>query len=134
MVYSLHLFRALQRQFKLHNGEQAKSEISERRKLGQSIFEQIALLVFKALRGITPMYLQDLLQVKTPGRYSLRSDSLGLLTVPHTWCKTFGHPKKESMFFNFRLMLILSENYTLYCTTDTALLIDSILSSQGTGH
>ena len=30
------------------------------------------------------MYLQDLLQVKTPGRYSLRSDAQGLLKVPHT--------------------------------------------------
>ena len=30
MVHSLHLFRALPRQFKLENGERAKSRISER--------------------------------------------------------------------------------------------------------
>ena len=29
------------------------------------------------------MYLQDLLQVRTPGRYSLRSDALGLHKVSH---------------------------------------------------
>ena len=50
----------------------------------QSLFEQIAFLVFKALRGMTPMYLQDLLQVKIPGSYSLRSDVLGLHKVLHT--------------------------------------------------
>ena len=81
---TLHLFRALARQFKLRNGERAKSSMSERPKLKQSLFEQIALLVFKVLRGMVPMYLQDLLQVKNPGRYSLRSDALGLLKVPHT--------------------------------------------------
>ena len=59
MVYSLHLFRALWSQFKLRNGEQAKFWMSERRKLKQSLFEQIALLVFKGLRGMAPMYLQD---------------------------------------------------------------------------
>ena len=55
----------------------------------QSLLEQIALLVFKALRGITPMHLQDLLQAKTPERYSLCSDALGLHKVSHT-CKTSG--------------------------------------------
>ena len=39
--------------------------MTERRKLEQSLFEQKALLAFKALRGMAPMYLQDLLQVKT---------------------------------------------------------------------
>ena len=50
----------------------------------QSPFEHIAPLVFKALRGMAPMYMQDLLQVKTQGRHFLRSDALGLQKVPHT--------------------------------------------------
>ena len=50
MVDSLHPFHALPRQFKLQNNERAKSWISERQKLEQSLFEQIALLVFKAQR------------------------------------------------------------------------------------
>ena len=55
--------------------------MSDLRKLERSLFQQIALLVLKALRGMAPMYLQDLLQlqVKTLGRYPLRSDALGLL-------------------------------------------------------
>ena len=83
---------SLPRQFKLQNGERAKSWISERRKNMPSLLKQIALLLFKTLRGMAPMYLQDLLQVKTPGRYSLRSDALGLHKVPHTCmaCKTSG--------------------------------------------
>ena len=68
VVYSLHLFSALPRQFKLRNGERAKSLMSERRKLKKPLFEQLALLVSKALRGMATMYLQDLLQVKTPVR------------------------------------------------------------------
>ena len=71
---------SLPRQFKLQNGERAKSWISEST---QSLFEQIALLLFKTLRGMAPMYLQDLLQVKTPGRYCTR-----FLTP--AWCKTSG--------------------------------------------
>ena len=47
----------------------------------QSLLEQVALLVFKALRGMAPMYLQDLLQAKTPGRQSLRSDVQGLFFI-----------------------------------------------------
>ena len=47
---------------------------------------QIALLVFKALKGMTPMYLYALLNAKTRGRYSLPSDALGLLVVPITRC------------------------------------------------
>lgn len=35
-------------------------------------------------------YLQELLNAKTPGRYSLRSDPLRLSVVPVTKCKTFG--------------------------------------------
>ena len=37
VLYSLRLFRALPRQFKLENGERAKSRISERRKLEHAI-------------------------------------------------------------------------------------------------
>ena len=84
VVYSLHLFHALPRQFKLWNGKQAKSGMPERRKLKQALFEQIAVFVFKALRGMVPMYPQDLLQVKTLGHYSRNSDPLGLLKVSHT--------------------------------------------------
>ena len=80
----INIIFSLPRQFKLQNGERAKSWISERRKSMQSLLEQIALLLFKTLRVMAPMYLQDLLQVKTPGRYSLRSDALGLHKVPHT--------------------------------------------------
>lgn len=36
------------------------------------------------------MYLQELLNAKTQGRYSLRSDALGLLVVLVTKFKTFG--------------------------------------------
>ena len=35
-------------------------------------------------------HLQEILNAKTPGGYSLRSDALGLLVVPVTKCKTFG--------------------------------------------
>ena len=85
MVYSLHLFRSLPRQFKLQNGERAKSWMSERRKLDQTLFEQIALLVFKALRGMAPMYLQDLLGFKTLGRYSPGSSQGSSHLVQHLW-------------------------------------------------
>ena len=86
MVYSLHLLRALPRQFKIQNGvnEPSLEYLSDESLSMQSLFEQGALLVFKAFRGMAPMYLQDLLQVKTPGRYSLSSDALGLHKVLHT--------------------------------------------------
>ena len=39
---------------------------------------------------MAPMYLQDLLNAKTPGRYSLSSDALGLLVLLVTRFKTYG--------------------------------------------
>ena len=86
--------------------------MSERRKLKQSLFEQIALLVFKALRGMAQMYLQDLFQVKTPGRFSLRSDALGLLKVPPT--VTFGDPAfAAAVPDSGTAVLLLSQRVTL---------------------
>ena len=58
---------------------------------------QIALLVFKALMGMTPMYLQELLTAKTPRRYSLRSD------VPVSGTPSF------SLFEIMRLSKVLKE-------------------------
>ena len=57
----------------------------------QRIFRfKIALLVFKALKAMALTHLQEILNAKTPGGYSLRSDALRLLVVPVTKCKTFG--------------------------------------------
>ena len=41
--------------------------------------------LFKALRGMAPIYLQDLCKSRP-----WDATSLGLLKVPRTWCKTFG--------------------------------------------
>ena len=41
--------------------------------LQSSIKFKIALLMFKVLRGMAPMYLSELLLVKQPSRYNLRS-------------------------------------------------------------
>ena len=49
--------------------------MSERRKLKQSLFEEIALLVFKALRDMASIYLQDLLYVKNPDVESSQGSS-----------------------------------------------------------
>ena len=49
------------------------------------------LLVFKALNGITPRYICDLIREKASIRSSLRSNDLTLLEVPRTKCKTFGN-------------------------------------------
>ena len=48
------------------------------------------LLVFKALNGIAPRYICDLIREKASIRGSLRSNDLTLLEVPRTKCKTFG--------------------------------------------
>ncbi len=45
---------------------------------------KVLLLVFKALNGLTPVYLSDLLSAHNPGR-SLRSSNQRLLNVP--WAK-----------------------------------------------
>ena len=54
------------------------------------IMFKIILLVFKTLHGLAPTYLQDLIKVKPPCRYQLRSDDKFFLAVPKTKCKTFG--------------------------------------------
>ena len=51
---------------------------------------KIALIVYKALNGYSPSYITDLLHIKPPGRYEMRSDDQHLLLVPRTKCKTFG--------------------------------------------
>ena len=59
------------------------------------------------------MYLQDLLQVKTPGQYALRSHTLGLLKVPYTWCKTYGDRAfavAVPRFWNSRPLAIIRES------------------------
>jgi hypothetical protein len=51
---------------------------------------KIALLVFKALRGMAPSYLAEIITQKTTTRYSLRTNNKHLLTVPLMKRKTFG--------------------------------------------
>ena len=51
---------------------------------------KVALLVFKSLHGLAPPYLSELIQVKSEGRYALRSQDEMLPNVPRTTCKTFG--------------------------------------------
>ena len=48
------------------------------------------IILFKILHGLAPTYLQDLIKVKPPCRYQLRSDDKFFLAVPKTKCKTFG--------------------------------------------
>ena len=58
--------------------------------IGFRVKFKIALLVFKALKGIAPSYLNGMLQPKPTSRYSLRSNNENLLIIPRTRCKTFG--------------------------------------------
>ena len=51
---------------------------------------KILLLVFKALNGIAPRYICDLIREKTSIKSSLRANDLTLLGVPRAKCKTFG--------------------------------------------
>ena len=51
---------------------------------------KIALLVFKALKDMAPVYIRELLELKPLSRYALRSDTQNLVKVPRTKCKTFG--------------------------------------------
>ena len=51
---------------------------------------KVSLLVHKALGGIASSYLTELLQVKTAGRYAVRTNNQLLLQVPRTKCLTFG--------------------------------------------
>ena len=58
--------------------------------IGFRVKFKIALLVFKALKGMAPSYLSGMLQPKPTSRYSLRSNNENLLIIPRTRCKTFG--------------------------------------------
>ena len=52
---------------------------------------KIALLVYKALNNMAPMYISDMLIPKhSSDRWKLRSDDQGLLHIPKTNCKTLG--------------------------------------------
>ena len=51
---------------------------------------KILLIVYKALHGLAPKYIRDLLTRKQDCCYSLRSDMQGLLEVPYTRGKTSG--------------------------------------------
>ena len=51
---------------------------------------KILLLVFKALNGIAPRHICDLIREKASIGSSLRSNDLTLLEVPRTKCKTLG--------------------------------------------
>ena len=58
-------------------------------KIPQRVEYKILLLTFKALHGLAPMYLQDLIQVYTPPR-ALRSADLNLLFDPKVNLKCYG--------------------------------------------
>ena len=51
---------------------------------------KIALIVYKALNGMAPDYILQLLVTKPTSRYQLRSDDRHLLCIPKTKCKTLG--------------------------------------------
>jgi hypothetical protein len=51
---------------------------------------KIALLVYKALNGMAPQYIADLLSSKPEGNHHLRSDDRSLLQIPKTNAKTHG--------------------------------------------
>ena len=51
---------------------------------------KVALLVYKALNGMAPSYLTELLQVKAASRYAVRTNNQLLIQVPRTKCLTFG--------------------------------------------
>ena len=52
---------------------------------------KIALLVYKALNGMAPDYIADLLLEKLDCSYQLRSNDQGLLFIPKTRAKTLGN-------------------------------------------
>ena len=55
----------------------------------QRIHYKILLLTFKIVRGNSPLYLQELILVKKPGAYRLRSSCNGLLLKhPSRWTRT----------------------------------------------
>ena len=58
--------------------------------IGFRIEFKIALLVFKALKGMAPLILSRMLQPKPTSSYFLRNNNENLLIIPRTRCKTFG--------------------------------------------
>ena len=54
----------------------------------QRIEFKIALLVFKAVNGLSPVYLTNLLQIQPTRRYSLRSNDKELLFIPRSKSKS----------------------------------------------
>ena len=58
--------------------------------LKQRVIFKIVLLVYKALHGLAPKYICDMLTYKQSSNYSLRSDEQVLLHVPTTRRKSFG--------------------------------------------
>jgi hypothetical protein len=50
---------------------------------------KVLLLVYKALNGMAPSYLADMVRLRRGNRYSLRADTDLLLQVPAT-CRSFG--------------------------------------------
>lgn len=56
----------------------------------QRIEFKIALLVFKAVNGLSPVYLTNLLQIQPTRRYKLRSDDKELLFIPRSKSKSGG--------------------------------------------
>ena len=51
---------------------------------------KLLLMVFKALNGLAPAYIADLLQPKVASTRSLRSDHQKLLVIPRSHTKTYG--------------------------------------------
>lgn len=49
---------------------------------------KIALLVFKVLNGLSPVYLTNLIQAQPTRRYNLRSDDKNLLSIPRSSSKS----------------------------------------------
>ena len=56
----------------------------------QRVIFKIVLLVYKALHGLAPKYICDMLTYKQSSNYSLRSDDQVLLHVPTTRRNSFG--------------------------------------------
>ena len=50
--------------------------------------QRIALLVFKAVNGLSPVYLTNLIQIQPTRRYNLRSDDKELLFLPRSKSKS----------------------------------------------
>ena len=66
--------------------------------IDKRIIFKICLLVFKALHGLSPNYIKDLIQRKKIGRYKTRSQSgPPKLVVPAVKCVTFGGRAFPSM-------------------------------------